>query len=124
MGAFSHCLHAACCLQLAQQCCAVLRSVHKTSCRDEHSGAMSYFITGSQSGAVPSLKILALDVCAKHINYLSDLANMPLLEYQELLARANTRATPEIVARLERNNPGFVCAETDESFWKLAVGKH
>jgi hypothetical protein len=48
----------------------------------------------------------------------------PLLEYQELLARANTRATPEIVARLERNNPGFVCAETDESFWKLAVGKH
>jgi hypothetical protein len=38
--------------------------------------AMSYFITGGKSGAVPSLKILALDVCAKHINYLSDLANM------------------------------------------------
>jgi hypothetical protein len=55
---------------------------------------------------------------------LEDLGGMPADLYLDLIKRARSRITPELVARLEAANPYLQCQETDIGYWKEATQKH
>eukprot|EP00611_Tribonema_gayanum_P020035 TRINITY_DN3587_c0_g1_i1.p1 TRINITY_DN3587_c0_g1~~TRINITY_DN3587_c0_g1_i1.p1 ORF type:complete len:219 (+),score=82.71 TRINITY_DN3587_c0_g1_i1:125-781(+) len=81
---------------------------------------------GSLEGTrkIPSLRILCLDLCARHISRLENLGHMPLNMYLDMLERAHTTVTPEIVSTLEQHNPTLLCRETDVGYWKPVVEGH
>eukprot|EP00752_Nemacystus_decipiens_P013435 g11898.t1 len=73
---------------------------------------------------LPSLKLLCVDLCARHLDRLSDLGDLPTEVFIDLLKRAKEKATPELVKRLQDINERLWCEEVDIAFWKQAVEGH
>ncbi|CAM9892841.1 unnamed protein product, partial [Ascophyllum nodosum] len=96
---------------------------------------MAYYCIGNGTATIgggslgrteqmPSLKLLCLDLCARHLDRLSNLGDMPTEMFIDLLNRAKDKATPELVQRLQDVNERLLCKDVDVVFWKRAVDEH
>eukprot|EP00904_Undaria_pinnatifida_P003576 jgi/Undpi1/13219/HiC_scaffold_8.g02881.m1 len=57
---------------------------------------------------LPTLKLLCVDLCARHLERLSNLGDMPTEVFIDLLKRAKGKATPDVVQRLQDQNERLV----------------
>ncbi|CAM9344217.1 unnamed protein product [Pylaiella littoralis] len=73
---------------------------------------------------LPTLKLLCVDLCARHLDRLSDLGDIPIEVFIDLLQRAKEKATPVLVKRFQEINQRLRCKEVDIAFWKQAVEGH
>lgn len=95
---------------------------------------MSYYSIGNSNAIgggslaktekLPSLKLRCLDLCARHLDRLGNLGDMPTEMFIDLLQRAKGKATPDIVQRLQDENMRLMCKEVDGAFWRQAVDGH